>query len=77
MLSRARKKKHYYADQQWRVDRNLRKQNECYRELDKFRKRHNGKLPSLRAMMKLLRVGFPKAHEILDGYAEMLQTTVN
>lgn len=72
-----KKCKHYYADQQWRIDRNRRKQSECYRELTKFRKRHNGKLPSLRAMMKLLRVGFPKAHEILDGYAKILNTTVN
>ena len=38
--------------------------------LDGFRQEHGGKLPSLRAIMKMLKVGFPKAHEILDEYAK-------
>ncbi len=38
--------------------------------LDGFRTDHGGKLPSLRAIMKMLKVGFPKAHEILDEYAK-------
>ena len=38
--------------------------------LDNFRANHGGKLPSLRAIMKMLKVGFPKAHEILDEYAK-------
>lgn len=44
--------------------------------LDEFKVKHGGKLPSLRSIMKMLKVGFPKAHEILDEYARHCGTTV-
>eukprot|EP01083_Nonionella_stella_P272422 923773_1 len=43
--------------------------------LDQFKQNHGGKLPSLRAVMKMLKVGFPKAHEILDAYAAHIGVT--
>ena len=43
---------------------------EAFKFLDDFRAEHYGKLPSIRAIMKLLKVGFPKAHEILKQYQE-------
>lgn len=45
--------------------------------LDEFKLKHGGKLPSLRAVMKMLKVGFPKAHEILDAYALHCGVTVS
>eukprot|EP01083_Nonionella_stella_P157126 509750_1 len=36
--------------------------------LDDFTENHGGRLPSLRAVMKMLKVGFPRAHCILDTY---------
>lgn len=41
-----------------------------------FAKDHGGKLPSLRFMMKMLKVGFPKAHEIKKQYGEREGYTV-
>lgn len=41
--------------------------------LDEFRAEHHNKLPSLRAIMKMMKVGFPKAHDILNSYALHVQ----
>lgn len=41
-----------------------------------FAAEHGGKLPSLRFMMKMLKVGFPKAHEIKKQYGEREGVTV-
>ena len=41
-----------------------------------FAVEHGGKLPSLRFMMKMLKVGFPKAHEIKKQYGEREGVTV-
>jgi len=38
--------------------------------LREFAAAHSGKLPSLRFMMKMLKVGFPKAHEIKKQFAD-------
>lgn len=54
----------------WRQTRQNAKFRLAMDLLDAFRAEHGGKLPSLRAIMKMLKVGFPKAHEILDEYAK-------
>lgn len=54
----------------WRQTRQTAKLRMAMELLDNFRAEHGGKLPSLRAIMKMLKVGFPKAHEILDQYAK-------
>ncbi|ETO27525.1 hypothetical protein RFI_09606 [Reticulomyxa filosa] len=41
----------------------------CVEILDRFRMEHEGKLPSIRTMLKMFKVGFPKAHAILQFYA--------
>ena len=46
-------------------------------ELKRFSNRHNGKLPSLRGIMQKLKVGFPKAHEIIEFYAKYIGKTVH
>eukprot|EP01083_Nonionella_stella_P169814 576647_1 len=43
--------------------------------LKDFADEHNGKLPSLRYIMKMLKVGFPKAHEIIDEYSKSIGRT--
>ncbi len=40
-------------------------------QLKAFADKHNGRLPSLRYVMKMLKVGFPKAHEIMDEFARV------
>eukprot|EP01084_Bolivina_argentea_P175569 304010_1 len=54
----------------WRQTRQNAKFRMAIELLDGFRADHGGKLPSLRAIMKMLKVGFPKAHEILGEYAK-------
>jgi len=54
----------------WRQTRQNAKFKLAIHVLDGFRQEHGGKLPSLRAVMKMLKVGFPKAHEILEEYAK-------
>merc|ERR1712228_49237 len=46
------------------------KLSEAVEQLQQFSDNHGGKLPSLRYVMKMLKVGFPKAHEIIDCFAE-------
>eukprot|EP01084_Bolivina_argentea_P048471 89316_1 len=46
-------------------------------QLKDFAKQHNGRLPSLRYVMKLLKVGFPKAHEIMEAFAREIGKSKN
>ena len=61
---------------EWRQSRQSAKFKMAMEILDQFKQNHGGKLPSLRAVMKMLKVGFPKAHEILDAYAQHCGVTV-
>lgn len=61
---------------EWRQSRQSAKFKMAMDILDQFKQNHGGKLPSLRAVMKMLKVGFPKAHEILDAYAIHCGVTV-
>ena len=61
---------------EWRQSRQSAKFKMAMDILDQFKANHGGKLPSLRAVMKMLKVGFPKAHEILDAYAAHIGVTV-
>merc|ERR1712129_421861 len=42
---------------------------------DAFRAKNGGKLPSMRQIMKMLKVGYPKEQEILNEYAKHLSCT--
>lgn len=42
----------------------------CISILDDFKLKHNGKLPTLRHMMKICKCGFITAHQIVKQYAE-------
>ena len=60
----------------WRASRQSPKFKIAMDILDNFKANHGGKLSSLRGVMKMLKVGFPKAHEILDAYAAHIGVTV-
>ena len=64
------------TQREWRQSRQSAKFKMAMDILDNFKANHGGKLPSLRAVMKMLKVGFPKAHEILDAYAAHIGVTV-
>ena len=61
---------------QWKHVRQSSKIQQAIEDLDKFKREHAGKLPSLRKVMKMFKVGFPKAHEILEHYAKHLGVSV-
>eukprot|EP01083_Nonionella_stella_P030305 83114_1 len=65
------------SQREWRQSRQSAKCKMAMDILDPFKQNHGGKLPSLRAVMKMLKVGYPKAHEILDAYLAHIGVTVS
>eukprot|EP01084_Bolivina_argentea_P212822 361683_1 len=54
---------------------NSRKLSLAVQQLQTFALDNGGKLPSLRYLMKLMKVGFPKAHEIIEQYGKLTGLT--